>query len=87
MIRSMISGVTIGAGALVGAGLVVEAVPEDVTVKMKVLAATEKTAPGAVLATNTSSLSIDRLATGLAAPESLLGLHFFNPVPVSSLVF
>ena len=74
------------AGALAGAGLVVEAVPEDPALKARVLAAVEAAAPEAVLATNTSSLSIDGLAAGLAAPERFLGLHFFNPVPASDLV-
>lgn len=74
------------ASALAGAGLVVEAVPEDPALKARVLAAVEAAAPEAVLATNTSSLSIDGLAAGLAAPERFLGLHFFNPVPASDLV-
>jgi len=78
--------VTTDAGELVGAGLVVEAVPEDPALKARVLAAVEAAAPDAVLATNTSSLSIDSLAAGLAAPERFLGLHFFNPVPASDLV-
>jgi len=78
--------VTTDAGELVGAGLVVEAVPEDPALKARVLAAVEAAAPDAVLATNTSSLSIDGLAAGLAAPERFLGLHFFNPVPASDLV-
>ena len=74
------------ASALAGAGLVVEAVPEDPALKARVLAAVEAAAPEAVLGTNTSSLSIDGLAAGLAAPERFLGLHFFNPVPASDLV-
>ena len=78
--------VTTDAGELAGAGLVVEAVPEDPDLKARVLAAVEAAAPEAVLATNTSSLSIDGLAAGLAAPERFLGLHFFNPVPASDLV-
>jgi len=78
--------VTTDAGELVGAGLVVEAVPEDPALKARVLAAVEAAAPDAVLATNTSSLSIDGLAAGLAAPGRFLGLHFFNPVPASDLV-
>ena len=78
--------VTTDASELVGAGLVVEAVPEDPALKARVLAAVEAAAPDAVLATNTSSLSIDGLAAGLAAPERFLGLHFFNPVPASDLV-
>jgi 3-hydroxybutyryl-CoA dehydrogenase len=78
--------VTTEASALAGSGLVVEAVPEDAALKARVLATVERHAPGAVLATNTSSLSVDALAAGLAAPERFLGLHFFNPVPVSELV-
>jgi 3-hydroxybutyryl-CoA dehydrogenase len=66
--------------------LVVEAVPEDVELKRTVFATVEKAAPEAVLATNTSSLSIDAIADGLTRPERLVGLHFFNPVPVSDLV-
>ena len=60
--------------------------PEDAALKAEVLAVAEKRAPGAVLATNTSSLSLAGLAAGLAAPGRFLGLHFFNPVPVSDLV-
>lgn len=78
--------VTTAAAELAGAGLVVEAVPEDPELKARVLAAVESAAPDAVLATNTSSLSIDGLADGLAAPERFVGLHFFNPVPASDLV-
>ena len=78
--------VTTAAAELAGAGLVVEAVPEDPALKARVLAAVASVAPDAVLATNTSSLSIDGLAAGLAAPERFVGLHFFNPVPASDLV-
>jgi 3-hydroxybutyryl-CoA dehydrogenase len=77
---------TTDAGDLAGCELVVEAVPENAALKAEVLALVERRAAGAVLATNTSSLSIDGLADVLAAPGRLLGLHFFNPVPVSSLV-
>jgi 3-hydroxybutyryl-CoA dehydrogenase len=72
--------------ALCECGLVVEAVPESVELKAAVLDRVEAIAPGAALATNTSSLSVDRLAAGLARPDRLLGLHFFNPVPASALV-
>lgn len=67
-------------------GLVVEAVPEHVPLKQEVLARVEEVASGAWLATNTSSLSVDQLASGLARPENFIGLHFFNPVPASQLV-
>ncbi|MFC9355084.1 3-hydroxyacyl-CoA dehydrogenase family protein [Rhodococcus sp. NPDC057014] len=72
--------------ALSACGLVVEAVPEIVELKMQVLARIEESAPEAVLATNTSSLSVDQLASKLVRPERFLGLHFFNPVPASELV-
>jgi 3-hydroxybutyryl-CoA dehydrogenase len=79
--------VVTSADALSGCGLVVEAVPEDVDLKARVFAAVEAAVPAdAVIATNTSSLPITRLAAGLARPERALGLHFFNPVPASLLV-
>ncbi|MFI6816253.1 3-hydroxyacyl-CoA dehydrogenase family protein [Nonomuraea sp. NPDC050328] len=68
------------------AELVVEAVPEDPKLKVEVLAEAERRAPGAVLASNTSSLSIGELAAVLERPGRLIGLHFFNPVPVQRLV-
>jgi 3-hydroxybutyryl-CoA dehydrogenase len=69
------------------AELVVEAVPEDAALKVRVLAAAEAVVGDkAVLATNTSSLSVGGLADGLRRPERLIGMHFFNPVPASSLV-
>ncbi len=72
--------------ALAGAELVIEAVPEDLELKAGVLALVQEAAPRAVLATNTSSLSVDALAARLEAPGRFLGLHFFNPGPSSSLV-
>jgi 3-hydroxybutyryl-CoA dehydrogenase len=74
-------------GDLTGSGLVVEAVPEDLDLKLVTLRAIEDAvAPDAVIASNTSSISLDTLAQALARPERLLGLHFFNPVPASKLV-
>jgi 3-hydroxybutyryl-CoA dehydrogenase len=68
-------------------GLVVEAVPERADLKAQVLRAAEAAvAPDAVLATNTSSLSVTELASALQHPARFLGLHFFNPVPASKLV-
>ncbi|MPR00070.1 3-hydroxybutyryl-CoA dehydrogenase [Modestobacter sp. I12A-02628] len=68
-------------------GLVVEAVPEQVSVKLQVLrAAEEALGPDAVLATNTSSLSLTELAAALDRPARFVGMHFFNPVPASKLV-
>ncbi|WP_127503677.1 3-hydroxyacyl-CoA dehydrogenase family protein [Actinoplanes solisilvae] len=67
--------------------LVVEAVPEDAALKIRVLAAAEEiVGDNAVLASNTSSLSIAGLAEGLRHPARFLGMHFFNPVPASKLV-
>ena len=69
------------------AELVIEAVPERVDLKVQVLAAAELAASeDAVLATNTSSLPVTELAAALRRPERFLGMHFFNPVPASTLV-
>jgi 3-hydroxybutyryl-CoA dehydrogenase len=65
--------------------LVVEAVPEKVELKRRVFGAAAKACPGAVLASNTSSLSIAAIAEGLPG-ERIIGMHFFNPVPVQKLV-
>lgn len=67
--------------------LVIEAVPEVHELKAEVLTTVEKSVtPECVLASNTSSLSIDTLAGALDAPQRFIGLHFFNPVPASELV-
>ncbi|HEX4701664.1 MAG TPA: 3-hydroxyacyl-CoA dehydrogenase family protein, partial [Pseudonocardiaceae bacterium] len=69
------------------ADLVVEAVPEQPALKVDVLARAEAVlGADAVLATNTSSLSIDELAAVLHRPGRFVGMHFFNPVPPSALV-
>ncbi|MFJ2550709.1 3-hydroxyacyl-CoA dehydrogenase family protein [Microbacterium sp. NPDC087591] len=69
------------------AGLVIEAVPEDRALKADALSRIEAVVAGdAVLATNTSSISITDLAGGLSSPERFLGMHFFNPVPSSTLI-
>ena len=59
--------------------LAIESIPEDPVAKRRVLATMEQRSP-ALLASNTSSISIDLLATDLSRPERFLGLHFFNPV-------
>jgi len=75
------------AAAVAGADVVIEAVPERLEVKRSVLAEAEAGAPaGALLASNTSSLSITELQSGLARPGRMLGLHFFNPVHINRLV-
>jgi 3-hydroxybutyryl-CoA dehydrogenase len=72
---------------LAPAGLVVEAIVEELAVKRALFAELEALlAPAAILASNTSSLSITALAAGLARPERVVGMHFFNPVPVMALV-
>ena len=69
------------------AQLVIEAVPEDRVLKQEALALVDAVLrDDAVLASNTSSISIDDLAAALRAPARFLGLHFFNPVPASALV-
>jgi 3-hydroxybutyryl-CoA dehydrogenase len=68
-------------------GVVVEAIVEDLGVKKALFAELEGVlAADAVLASNTSSLSPTALAAGLAHPERVVGLHFFNPVPAMKLV-
>ncbi len=68
-------------------GLVVEAVPEDAELKAAALTAVEeRLTSNAWLATNTSSLSVSSLAGKLQRPERFCGLHFFNPVPASTLI-
>lgn len=80
------------ASALSGADLVIEAVPEDFDLKVAALKQAEAAVgqnaggQGAVLATNTSSLSVTDLSEILDQPVRLIGLHFFNPVPASKLV-
>ncbi len=72
---------------LAGSAVVVEAVAEDLAVKRALFADLESVVdPGALLATNTSSLSVTAVAATLAHPERLLGLHFFNPADRMRLV-
>ncbi len=79
--------VTDDASALADRDLLIEAVPEQPELKADALARVSGLIhPDAVLATNTSSLSIDALAAAVAHPGRFLGLHFFNPVPSSQLV-
>ncbi|HLH97795.1 MAG TPA: 3-hydroxyacyl-CoA dehydrogenase NAD-binding domain-containing protein [Xanthobacteraceae bacterium] len=69
------------------ADLVIEAVPEVLDLKRKIYAGIEpRMRPHAILATNTSSIPLDELCEGLARPQRLLGLHFFNPVSRMQLV-
>jgi 3-hydroxybutyryl-CoA dehydrogenase len=73
--------------AIAAADFVVEAVPERLELKREVLAAADRVLrPDAILATNTSSISVTLLAAATSRPERFLGMHFMNPVPVMALV-
>jgi 3-hydroxybutyryl-CoA dehydrogenase len=75
------------ADAVADADLVVEAVPERLDLKHRVFREVEAAAPArAILATNTSSLSIAGIAAAVADPGRVIGAHFFNPVPVMALL-
>jgi 3-hydroxybutyryl-CoA dehydrogenase len=74
-------------GAAAGAQLVIEAAVEDLELKRAIFRALSGVAaPDALLASNTSSLSISAIATATVRPERVLGLHFFNPAPLMTLV-
>jgi 3-hydroxybutyryl-CoA dehydrogenase len=66
--------------------VVVEAVFEELPVKHSVLAALDEAAPDAIVATNTSALSVTAIAEASERPERVVGLHFFNPAPLMPLV-
>jgi len=73
--------------ALVGADFVVEAVPEQRDLKIRVLKEVDSVlGPGVILASNTSSISITELAAQTSRPDRFIGMHFMNPVPVMTLV-
>ena len=75
------------AQAVGNADLVIEAVPELPELKQKVFEEIDKYAPShAVLGTNTSSLSIADIANATTRPEQVIGMHFFNPVPIMKLL-
>lgn len=69
------------------ADLVVEAATENAELKLKIFTQLDAAAPaGAILATNTSSISITRIAAATKRPQAVIGMHFMNPVPVMKLV-
>jgi 3-hydroxybutyryl-CoA dehydrogenase len=72
--------------ALQGTGFVIEAVPERIDLKVDLLTRVESLAPHAVIASNTSALSLTEMAGALKAPSRLAGMHFFNPVHKMKLV-
>ncbi|MGZ4609221.1 MAG: 3-hydroxyacyl-CoA dehydrogenase family protein [Actinomycetes bacterium] len=72
---------------LADADLVIEAVPERLDLKQEVFATLDKICkPEAILATNTSSLSVTEISVSTSRPSKVLGMHFFNPAPVLKLV-
>ena len=74
-------------GAVMDSDLIVEAVPENFELKKKIFAEVDEHAPEhAILASNTSSISITKLAAITKRPNKFIGMHFFNPVPVMKLV-
>lgn len=73
--------------AIKNADLVIEAVPEQFELKKKIFEKVDQHAPAhTILASNTSSISITKLAAVTSRPEKFIGMHFFNPVPVMKLV-
>jgi 3-hydroxybutyryl-CoA dehydrogenase len=73
--------------ALAAADFAVEAVPEQLELKTRVLKDADAILrPGVILASNTSSISISKLAEETSRPEKFIGMHFFNPVPMMALV-
>ena len=77
----------VGGKGLARADVVIEAVVENLEIKRKIFAEAEaKASPKAILATNTSSIELERIAEGLKNPSRLIGLHFFNPVAQLPLV-
>ena len=69
------------------ASLVVEAATENIDLKIKIFKSIDEAAPeGCILATNTSSISITKIAAATNRPQDVIGMHFMNPVPVMKLV-
>jgi 3-hydroxybutyryl-CoA dehydrogenase len=67
--------------------IIIEAAPEDMVLKREIFASlSAQCSPDTILATNTSSLSITSIASAVAHPERVVGMHFFNPAPVMQLV-
>ncbi|HEX8629072.1 MAG TPA: 3-hydroxybutyryl-CoA dehydrogenase, partial [Catenuloplanes sp.] len=77
----------VGLGGLHDVDLVVEAVPEHLDLKRTIFAELDRVCkPAAILATNTSSLSVTEISVATGRPNQVVGLHFFNPAPVMRLV-
>jgi 3-hydroxyacyl-CoA dehydrogenase len=85
--RALLTGSTDFDGAVATADLVIEAVYENMQVKKEIFARLDKAAkPGIVLASNTSTLSIDEIASATSRPELVCGMHFFSPANVMRLL-
>jgi 3-hydroxybutyryl-CoA dehydrogenase len=75
------------AAGVKNASLVIEAATENIDLKLKIFKAIDEAAPaGCILATNTSSISITKIASATSRPKDVIGMHFMNPVPVMKLV-
>lgn len=86
-IEARLSGSSESGAALQGATLAIEAIPEDLELKKRVLAQVVAEGPDLrLIGTNTSSLPVTEIAQATAAPERVIGLHFFNPVHISKLL-
>jgi 3-hydroxybutyryl-CoA dehydrogenase len=88
-VNNVLSRLTVAAdpaAAIDGAALAIEAVAEDLGAKQEVFRALAAASPNAILATNTSALSVAAIASVAANPGRVVGLHFFNPVPAMALV-
>ncbi|MFJ7420926.1 3-hydroxyacyl-CoA dehydrogenase NAD-binding domain-containing protein [Streptomyces uncialis] len=86
-LKGLVSGVLDKAEGFSDADFVIEAVFEEIGVKQRVFAEVEAVVPAhAILATNTSSLSVSEMAAGLKHPERVVGFHFFNPVAILPLL-
>ncbi|MEU5906028.1 3-hydroxybutyryl-CoA dehydrogenase [Micromonospora sp. NPDC047467] len=77
----------VGLDALHSVDLVIEAVPEHLDLKQRIFAELDRVCrPDAILATNTSSLSVTEISVATTRPNQVIGIHFFNPAPVMKLV-
>ncbi|MEU5724285.1 3-hydroxybutyryl-CoA dehydrogenase [Micromonospora sp. NPDC047738] len=77
----------VGLGALHSVDLVIEAVPEHLDLKQRIFAELDRVCkPEAILATNTSSLSVTEISVATTRPNQVIGIHFFNPAPIMKLV-
>ncbi|AUH39860.1 3-hydroxyacyl-CoA dehydrogenase NAD-binding domain-containing protein [Streptomyces sp. CMB-StM0423] len=86
-LKALVTGSLDKAAAFADADFVIEAVFEELSLKQRIFAELEEVVPPtAILATNTSSLSVTEMAAGLKHPERVVGFHFFNPVAVLPLL-